>query len=282
MNELHKLVGHAGANDGVPYIDARFPGRPLKLWCARPRQHYPDMPVLFVLHGANRNANDYRDYWLPLVDEAGILAVSLEYSKEHYPGLRWFNYGNLLDDAGQPLPRVESTYGIVERLYAALQAEGLTTTKRYGLFGHSAGGQFVHRAISAGFRDNVAVAIAANSGSYAMPDPDIGFPYGLGAIGIDAESLRHILAYRLTVMIGTEDLDNVSDAFPKEPEAMLQGGTRVARAHRYIARAREIADGLGARCGWSLVEVPGVGHDGPKISEFTAPIAAAALYAAID
>lgn len=281
MNELHELVARAGANDSVRHVDERFPERPLTLWSARPRQHHPEMPVLFVLHGANRNANDYRDYWLKLVDEAGILAVSVEYSKEHYPGLRWFNYGNLLDDAGQPLPRAQSTYGIVERLFAALQAEGLTTARRYGLFGHSAGGQFVHRAIAAGFRDNVAVAIAANSGSYAMPDPDIRFPYGLGGIGIDADSLRRILAYRLTVMIGTEDLDNTSDAFPKEPEAMLQGDTRVARAHRYIARAREIADELGARCAWSLVEVPGVGHDGPKMSEFTAPIAAAALYAAI-
>lgn len=280
MNELRKLVERAGANDDVPYVDTGFPDRPLKLWSARPRRHYPDMPVVFVLHGANRNANDYRDFWLPLVDEAGVLAIAPEYSKEHYPGLRWFNYGNLIDDAGQPVPRAESTYAILDRIFAALVADGLTTTRRYGLFGHSAGGQYVHRAVSAGFRDNVAVAIAANSGSYAMPDPEIGFPYGLGKLGIDSGDLRRILAWRLTVMVGTEDLDNTSDAFPKEPEAMLQGSTRYARAHRYITRAREIADALDARCGWSLVEVKGVGHEGGKISEAAAPIVAAALYAA--
>jgi hypothetical protein len=280
MNELRKLIERAGANDAVPYIDPKFPDRPLKLWSARPQHHHPDMPVVFVLHGANRNANDYRDFWLPLVDEAGILAIAPEYSKDHYPGLRWFNYGNLIDDAGEPLPRAESTYAIIERIFAALRSEGLTTAHRYGLFGHSAGGQFVHRAISAGFRDNVAIAIAANSGSYAMPDLDIGFPYGLGKLGITEDSLRRILAWRLTVMVGTEDLDNTSDAFPKEPEAMLQGSTRFERAHRYIGRARDIADGLGARCGWTLVEVQGVGHEGGKISAVSAPIAAAALYAA--
>jgi hypothetical protein len=280
MNELRRLVARDGANDDIAYLDAGFPDRPLKLWSARPRRHYADMPVLFVLHGAARNANDYRDYWLPLVDEAGILAIAIEYSKEHYPGLRWFNYGNLIDDAGLKLPRADSTYAIVERLFAALQAEGVTSTRHYGLFGHSAGGQFVHRAISADFRGNVAVAIAANSGSYAMPDLGTDFPYGLGKIAIDAASLRRILAYRLTVMIGAEDLDNTSDAFPKEPEAMLQGVTRFARAQRYIERAREIADQLDARCNWTLVEVPGVAHEGGKMSAVAGPIAAAALHAA--
>jgi len=282
MTTLRKLIEHAGANDGVPYVDAMFPDRPLTLWSARPQQHDPDMPVLFVLHGANRNANDYRDFWLKLVDEAGILAIAPEFSKEHYPGLRWFNYGNLLDDAGQKLPRTESTYGIIERMFTALREADVTRTRRYGLFGHSAGGQFVHRAVSAGFRANTAVAIAANSGSYAMPDPQVGFPYGLGGIGVDADELRRMFAYRLTVMVGIEDLDNTSDAFPKEPEAMLQGDTRFARAHRYIGRAREIAEGLGARCRWSLVEVAGVGHEGDKISSASAPIAAAALYAGTE
>ena len=41
---------------------------------------------------------------------------------------------------------------------------------------HSAGGQFVHRMISLGFRDRVAVAATANAGTYAMPDPGVAFP----------------------------------------------------------------------------------------------------------
>ena len=280
MNELRKLVGQAGANDDVVYVDPKFPQQPLRLWSARPRRHHPDLPILFVIHGAARNANDYRDYWLPLVDEANILVIAPEFSKVAYPGLRWFNFGNLQDDAGAANPIEDSTYGIVERLFGAAQAAGLTSTSHYGLFGHSAGGQFVHRAISAGFRGNTAIAIAANSGSYAMPDPDIGFPYGLGGLGLSRGDLLEILSYRLTVMAGTEDLDSTSDTFPKEPEAMLQGPTRFARAHRYIERAREMSNGLDGRCGWSLVEVAGVAHDGQKISEAAAPIAAAALHAA--
>ena len=51
-----------------------------------------------------------------------------------------------------------------------LRAQGITTTRRYGLFGHSAGGQYVHRMLSFGYREHVAVAVSANAGTYAMPD----------------------------------------------------------------------------------------------------------------
>ena len=46
---------------------------------------------------------------------------------------------------GTPNPRQEWTFGIVERLFDLLLAQGITTWQRYGLFGHSAVGQFVHR-----------------------------------------------------------------------------------------------------------------------------------------
>ena len=42
--------------------------------------------------------------------------------------------------------------------------------QRFGLFGHSAGGQFVHRMLSFGFRDCVAVAVSANAGTEYLAD----------------------------------------------------------------------------------------------------------------
>jgi hypothetical protein len=42
---------------------------------------------------------------------------------------------------GTPNPRQEWTFGIVERLFDLLLAQGITTWQRYGLFGHSAGEQ---------------------------------------------------------------------------------------------------------------------------------------------
>jgi hypothetical protein len=279
MSNLSTLVAAAGAND-LPWTDLAFPDRPLTLRSARPRHFSPDTPVLFVHHGVLRNGGDYRDYWLGLVDEADVLVVVPEFPADSFPGVGWYNFGNRTDDHGAPRPRGQWTYGVVERLFAELRTAGITRRRHYGIFGHSAGGQFVHRMLSLGFRGRVAAAVTANAGTYAMPDLDVAFPYGLGDTGLDEDALRDLFAFRLTVMAGTADIDTTTEHFPREEAAMRQGETRYARAHHYIETAREQAARLGIPCAWTIVDVEGVGHDGERMSAAAAPILAAALHAA--
>lgn len=269
---LKALVEKAGANDDIEYTDPHFPDRPLRLWTARPKAWHPAMPVVFAFHGAARNADAYRDYWLPVVDETGVLVIAPEYRQDHFPGLRWFNFGNLLDDDGKALPRSESTYAIIPRLYAALREEGLTTHPTCAIFGHSAGSQYVQRSLSAGFTEYIGAAIAANAGTYGMADLSVRYPYGLAGIGVDEPALLKLLEFPLVVMAGTLDIDHDDPTFPKEAEAMVQGWTRYERAHRYFDSAREAADARRARFGWSMVDVVGVGHEGAKITVAAAEI----------
>jgi poly(3-hydroxybutyrate) depolymerase len=278
MIDLHALVAHPGANE-ITYVDPQFPLRPLTLRSARPRQAAPDTPVVFVHHGRGRNGEDYRNYWLASVDEADILVIAPEFSEASFPASRWYNHGNLLDDAGLPNPREASTYAIDERIFASLQAQGVTRRRRYGVFGHSAGSQYVHRMLALGYRTNVAAAVAANAGTYSMPALDTRFPFGLGGIGLTDADLRMFLQFRLTVMAGTHDIDATAEHFPKDPASMHQGGTRLERAHRFIAHARAMGERLGIHCNWTLIDVPGVAHEGDKMSAAAAPILAAALHA---
>jgi hypothetical protein len=279
MGDLRDLVAHQGAND-VEWEDPNFPGRPLMLHGARPKTCDADTPLLFVHHGVARNGDEYRDYWLPLVDTAGILVIVPTFSKHFFPGAAWYNYGNRVDHDNRENPRAQWTYGVDATLFAALRDAGVTRRTTRGVFGHSAGGQFVHRMISLGFQDNLAVAISANAGSYAMPTRDVAFPFGLGETGVDAAGLRALLEFPLTVMAGTADIDNTSENFPREPGAMAQGDTRFARAHSYVAMARAQAAADGISCGWTIIDVPGVGHDGRQMSAAAAPVVAAALRAA--
>jgi poly(3-hydroxybutyrate) depolymerase len=279
QNDLRALIARPGAND-AQFIDPGFPDRPVMLRSARPKVWDADTPVLFVHHGVQRNGGDYRDFWLPLVDEAGILVVAPEFSHANFPGSHWYNYGNIVSREGRQNPRAQWTYGIEETVYGVLQAQGLAARPRYGAFGHSAGAQFVHRMVSLGFRDRLCVAVSANAGSYAMPTLDVEFPFGLGGTGLDEAALRALLGFRLTVMAGTDDVDNTNENFPKEKQAMAQGDTRYARAHAYVAMARAQAERLGARCTWTIIDVPGVGHDGRRMSAAAAPVVAAALHAA--
>jgi poly(3-hydroxybutyrate) depolymerase len=279
MTDLSPLVDAPGAHT-VVYIDPAFPRQPLLLHSARPKRYDTTVPVLIVHHGVARNGRDYRDYWLRLVDQAGVLAIAIEFSEQAFPDYLWYHFGNRHDESGAPNHREQWTYGIDERLFAALREQRLTCRERYGLFGHSAGGQFVHRMLSFGYRDRVAVAVSANAGTYAMPDLSVAWPFGLGEAGLDAVSLRSLLEFPLIVMTGTRDTKTTGRYFPKGPRSMRQGPTRHARAHNYVRAGRVAAEALGTRCAWTVIDVPDVGHDGEQMSVAAAPIVAAALHAA--
>jgi hypothetical protein len=276
--QLSRLMAEPGALS-MPYFDPAFPDRTLLLHSARPRRHDPSTPVLFVHHGVGRNGADYRDYWMRLVDDAGILAISIEFPEASFPEYLWYHFGNLHDQSGTPNPREQWTYGIDERLFAALQDQGLTNRQCYGLFGHSAGGQFVHRMLSFGFRDRVAVAVSANAGTYAMPDLATPWPFGLGETNLDAEALRALLEFPITVMTGTLDTKTSGKFFPNGPRSMRQGGTRHERAHNYVRAGQQAAAALQTRCAWTAINVPDVGHDGERMSVAAAPVVAAVLHA---
>jgi hypothetical protein len=234
--------------------------------------------VLFVHHGVNRNGDDYRDFWLPLVDEADVLVIAPEFPESSFPGSPWYNFGNRIGPDGTPTPREQWTYNVDERVFALLREQGITRQRGYGVFGHSAGGQFVHRMVSLGFRGHIVAAVTANAGTYAMADLAGPWPFGLADTGLDDAALSDLLRFRLTVMAGIADIDTSSPHFPREPEAMRQGGTRYARAHHYIASARAEAERRGIPCAWTIVDVEGVGHDGELMSAAAAPILSAALH----
>ncbi len=277
MSALSRLTAAPGAHS-VRYIDTAFPDRPLLLHSARPQEFDGDTPVLIVHHGVGRNGRDYRDYWLPQVDVAGILVISVEFTEAAFPDYLWYHFGNRHDEKGAPNPREQWTYGIDERLFAALRDQGLTRRQSYGLFGHSAGGQFVHRMLSFGFRDRVAVAVSANAGTYAMPDLEIAWPFGLGETEVGAATLRRLLEFPITVMTGTLDTKTTGRFFPKGPRSMRQGATRHERAHNYVREGHAAAAALGTRCAWTVMNVPDVGHDGERMSVAAAPVVAAALH----
>jgi hypothetical protein len=277
MTDLSRLV-EAPAVSSLPYVDPIFPDRPLVLHAARPRDYYSGTPVLFVHHGVARNGRDYRDYWLDLVDSGGILAISIEFPEASFPEYLWYHFGNLHDKDGAPNRREEWTFGIDERLFELLCAQRITTRRRYGLFGHSAGGQFVHRMLSFGFRDRVAVAVSANAGTYAMPDLATPWPFGLGQTEVDVEALRSLLGFRITVMAGTADVSTSGRFFPKGPRSMRQGATRYERAHNYVRSGHAAAAALQTSCAWTVIDVPGVGHDGKRMAAAAAPIVSAAMH----
>jgi len=274
---LTRLIDSPGAHS-VDWFDEAFPGKRLGLHAACPGGYAPDTPLLFVHHGVGRNGASYRDYWLPLAEAEKILVVAIEFPEEGFPDYLRYHFGNMHNEDGSANPPEQWTYGIVPRLFDALRAAGVTRRDGYGLFGHSAGGQFVHRALSFGYRDRVKAAVCANAGTYAMPDLSIDWPFGLGRVGFTPETLIPVLNFPFTIMAGTEDTKTTGRFFPKGPRSLAQGVTRYHRAHEYVRRGHAAAGTLGTHCAWRVIDVPGVGHDGHGMSIAAAPVISAALH----
>ena len=276
MIDLSSLVAAPGPASLV-YFDPQFPDQTLVLHAARPTDWHNGLPVLFVHHGVARNGQDYRDYWLPHANTGRMLVIALEFPEASFPEYLWYNFGNLHAKDGTPNPRENWTFGIDTRLFDALRRQGITRASQYGLFGHSAGGQYVHRMLSFGYREHVAVAISANAGTYAMPDLATDWPWGLGATEVTAGDLPALLRFNLTIMAGTADTKTTGRFFPKGPKSLRQGPTRYARAHTYMTLGRQAAAQCGVPLGWRVIDVPDVGHDGRLMSDAAAPIVTASL-----
>ena len=138
------------------------------------------------------------------------------------------------------------------------------------MWGHSAGGQFVHRLLATQPHGIFAAVGAANSGWYTLPTLDLPYPDGLSGIGLTGEDVVRLLGYPLVVFSGDQDIDGTAENFPRHEAAMAQGPNRFARAQFYLARGQAEAAKLGVPCRWSRVVVPGVAHEGMRMSAFAA------------
>jgi len=254
----------------LPYRDKFSGERPLVLECYRPASHTAETPVAIVQHGQSRNGREYCDAWIPAADKAGLLVVAITFPKDGWPDALTYNNGHVLDAGGAVRPREQWSQAIPGRLFALLREAGVTQRANAYLWGHSAGGQFVHRLLATQPHELFAAVGAANPGWYALPTLDLPYPDGYGGIGLTREDIARLLAYPLVLFAGDRDTDGTTENFPKHESAMAQGPHRFARAHFFLARGQEEATKLGFSCNWRLVVVPGVGHEGMKMGAFAA------------
>lgn len=254
----------------IPYTDPFSPDRPLVLECFRPPHHDPDKPVVIVQHGASRNGAEYCEAWVPAAERHGFLVVAITFPKESWPDAVTYNNGHVLAEDGTVRPREAWSQAIPGHVFALLREAGVTRRDKAYLWGHSAGGQFVHRLLATQSHGIFAAVGAANSGWYTLPTLDVPYPDGLGDIGLGHDDIVRLLGYPLVIFSGDRDIDGTTENFPKHDSAMAQGPNRFERAKFFLARGQAEAARLGVPCHWTRVVVPGVAHEGLKMSAFAA------------
>jgi poly(3-hydroxybutyrate) depolymerase len=273
-NTVQRVGRHA-----VGYLNSAVSdARPITLNTYRPANATSDSPIVLVQHGVMRNGDDYCDFWIPAADEHGLVIIAPTFSDERWPDVVSYNNGNILDTTDRTAladtvavtaPEAWS-YTVVMRLVDDLKTAGLLTSQPLYLFGHSAGGQFVHRLLSVltpGVFTQVAVG---NPGWYTLPLLELPFPEGLGGTPADVDSLARLFASPLTILAGDQDTETNDPHLPSEPAALRQGPHRYARALNYYATAQEEAVRRALPFHWKIHIIEGIGHDGRAMSNVCA------------
>ena len=263
-------VAIAPGKSSFEFADGRGrPDRPLKVYTYRPAACDASCPLQFVIPGVQRNAADYRDYWVASADRYRFIVLAPEFSKSLWPHAAAYNLG---DVEAQAEP-ANWSFSAIEHLFDAVR----TTQTDYRIFGHSAGGQFVHRMLLFLPDNRASVLVSANPGWYTMPewrkaDAQDPFPYSLVGARVGKPELERALARRYVLMLGTSDVDPDADNLSKTPGAEREGASRYQRGQAFFKAAGAAAETLKVPFAWKLVEVPGVAHQGSAMSRHAADL----------
>lgn len=230
-----------------------------------PKKSDANTPVLFVMHGTNRDADRYRNEWSTYAERYNFIVVAPEFSRSQFPGANGYNLGNLFtaeDGKWQGLAR--SPYSVIEPLFDEFRAKSGVGREKYYIYGHSAGAQFVHRFVYMVPDARLEKAIAANAGWYTMPDLSIQWPYGLGGTGLSQENLDRLLAAPLVVLIGEKDNNPNHKSLRTTTEANTQGAHRFERGRTFFETGRLVAGDK--EFGWQIGRVPGARHKNSQMA----------------
>lgn len=240
--------------------------RSIRVWTYRPNTWRNGDEILFVMHGVKRNAKDYLNAWKAISQEENILVVAPEFSNKFSKYItNDYQEGNLFTYFGTKNPKDEWAFTVVENIFTHLKQVNLFKNETYDIFGHSAGGQFVHRMIMLFPENRIRTAIAANAGVYTYPNDKIEYPYGIK--NISNVQLEKYFEKQLIIQLGELDNSSKSGRFIKTDLAMNQGRNRLERGSNFYNWSKKYSKRENHSFKWSIDTIENVGHDYKKMAK---------------
>ncbi len=248
--------------------------KPIAIFYHKPKSFTINSLVLIVLPGAGRNAWDYRDAWVQMAEEYGVLILSPHYSEKYYPRFWNYNIGRMITDV--TIDESKSAIGSFklnrnkqdwifsdfDRIFYNVAKKLDMTTKSYDLFGHSAGGQILHRFAIFHPNNKAKRILASNSGWYTQASFEKDFPYGLRKSFLSEGELSESFEQHLVLFIGEQDNANETRGhLVRNTELDKQGVHRLARARNFYSVAKQVAEESKLNFNWKLKVIANTGHD---------------------
>ena len=260
----------------VPYeCQGAYAGKTVDIYYHIPSGDIKTMPVQIVMHGMERNGDKYRDDWKSLADKYGFIVLAPQFSLEDFSE-QAYQQGNVVDESGTFVSQDSMTYPIISEVFHYFLDHSESQAKKYNIYGHSAGAQFVHRYLLFNETPEVDRAVSANAGWYTFPNEDIDYPFGIGEsaslIGTDIDAF-----YKKNLIILLGEADTLrTESLNQSKKADAQGLNRLERGENFFDFCQKDAADRGATFQWEKVYVPEVGHSDSKMG----PKAAQLLYGA--
>ena len=248
------------------FVFKDWAGEPVDVIVYIPGGAHKNTEILIVVPGASRDTQRFHASWLSLAKEDTFVVVTIGASKRHFPDEYSYNAGNVLDRGGDLVVADKWLFNAIEKIFNRVKENHGLQTEKFHLFGHSAGGGFVHRYMLFMPQAPVVKAVAANPAFVTLPDRTVGYPFGLKNIPINNEMIGQWLEKKMAIVLGADDTGPRSKPLSNGPQARRQGPSCLSRGKRLFSEAKKEAKKREVNFGWSLNIVPRVGHDNRLIA----------------
>ncbi|MCL2743092.1 MAG: hypothetical protein FWE67_04505 [Planctomycetaceae bacterium] len=230
-----------------------------------PSKFDQDTPVMFYMHGINRDPAMARDVLVPYAEKKNLVVLSPLFSAQDFPSDSYAQGNAYSWDADakrwSSVPEEKWSHPVIERLFSEFQRRYPKSKQTgYYLCGQSAGGQYVHRFPLFVKEWRVKLFVAANAGFYTLPDFKTSWPQGFRNTSFKQEVLHRYLGVPMVLLLGEKDTNTEDPTLSKSERSMQQGPHRFARGQFYYKMGTEVAKEEKCQFGWKIQTVPEAGH----------------------
>src|SRR5262245_13897105 len=184
------------------YEFVSWAGPQLAVYYSVPPKATADSPILVIIPGVKRNAEEYRNEWDHLATANRFITLVVEATKKLFPTEYEYNVGGIINARGEMQPEDRWLFSAIDPLFDDFKKRYGSHQEKYELYGHSAGGGFVHLFLLMKPQARVDRAVAANPAFFTMPDNGQAFPFGLKGAPLASDSIRNWFDRRLVVLLG--------------------------------------------------------------------------------
>lgn len=235
--------------------------RPIDVYyCIPEDEDIREMPVLMVMHSAARDPKEFCEALSAQARKYKVMIFVPGFTADLYP-LRDYQEVGLFNKDQTLKPVAERTVSVIDKLFEYIRAHSEIKATQYDMYGHSAGGQFVHRFMLFHQSRYVNRAMIGSPGWYTFPDFSLPYPYGVkNTPFVNRKTVQEYLQKHIILQLGSKD--TIRESFLRvTPEAEAQGKNRFERGQTFYRFLEHTAGENHWKFNWSVIVVPDVPHN---------------------